>query len=479
MNTSQIINSVKGIPFEELTAYHDHLAQQFSDPTIKIVVNPDTNKLLPFNGYYTLSSAKGAFFAIDTNMIVQPNEAPTYIIDLLISLDGVKAERFPFSGTFDGTQLIQNTEDVTINLTFNRPVDTYGPTVNCYGAITLSGNQQVDVIGNTYNNPIPANLFMGEYYNSDAPTQKVMIIGPNNSLQYDGGVANGVLKDVSSYIYNMNMYYFSFKQGEKDETSVKIIMGTAAAQGFACNNISVTGSDVVSRSLLTIPITQKIKEVPYLNTEVLPDFSGYYQIPQPNAPYAFLSVQAQYVTVSEKLDLDLYLVMISYSLDGVTSKGFCVDTLKGMSFNNSTNTLTVTAAPGQDAMELTFTRSYNPTTGSLVEVKGTINDLQISGSTLFNPVPLSVFGGVPLTNPTGDSMTVNDDNSVTFNGATYSSLIYVPLMYIVAAPVKNTNLVLSYGTDGLRGNACIVTIATLDKTTNPVLTAVYAIDGSE
>ena len=51
MNTTQIINSIKGIPFEELSAYHDHLAQQFNDPTINIVVNPDTNKLLPFNAY--------------------------------------------------------------------------------------------------------------------------------------------------------------------------------------------------------------------------------------------------------------------------------------------------------------------------------------------------------------------------------------------------------------------------------------------
>ena len=94
-------------------------------------------------------------------------------------------------------------------------------------------------------------------------------------------------------------------------------------------------------------------------------------------------------------------------------------------------------------------------------------------------VPLSAFGGVPLTNKNGDKMTINNDNSVTFNDTIYNSIIYVPLMYIVAAPVKNTNLVLSLGTDGLRGNACIVTIATLDKATNPVISAVYAINGPE
>lgn len=476
MYTTQQLNSIQGLPMEELSNYHSLLAQQCNDPKVQLTINPDTTKLLPFNGYYTLNAANGAFLAIDTNMVVQPNVAPVYIITLLISLDGVTSARYDFSGTFDGTHLAQQANGLTIDLVFTRPTGAYGPTVNCSGSITLPGKTAVSVSGNTYNNPIPADLFIGDFYNSTAPTQKVMSIQANNVLMYDGGTSNGVLQTVPSYVYNMNMYYFSFQQGE---TMVKLIMGTAAAQGFACNNMSVTGASVVSRSLLTIPKAAPITEIPYIENTQLPDFSGYYQIPQANAPLAFLSVQAQYITLSEKWDWDVYLVMISYSLDGVTSKGFCVDLSKGMIFNNATNTLTVPASKGQDALTLTFTRSYNPTTGSLVNVTGTINNLPISGSTLFNPVPLSAFGGVPLTNKNGDKMTINNDNSVTFNDTIYNSIIYVPLMYIVAAPVKNTNLVLSLGTDGLRGNACIVTIATLDNATNPVISAVYAIDGPE
>lgn len=468
-------NASHPAPMEELTNYHHLLSKQFSDPEVHIPVNPDTEKLIPFNGYYTLNSAKGAFFAIDTNMIVRPGFDPVYDLSLLISLDGTSSSRYAFTGTFDGSNLAQHWDvgGLDIHLTFTRTNSTYGPTVSCSGSITLPGHMPLAVTGNTYNNPIPASLFIGDYYNSIAPHQQVMQIGSNNQLLYDGGIDGGPLQAISNYIYNLNMYYFSFVQGN---TTVKLIMGTASAQGFACNNMSVTDGKLVSRSLLTIPNGSTPSEFPYIENNQLPDFSGYYQIPLPGAPLAFLSIQAQYITLSEKADWDLYFVMISYSLDGRTSTGYFLDFLKGMSFDNTTHTLTVPASSGQAPLTLTFTRQYNPATGSLVNVSGTINGTTINGSTLFNPVPLSVFGGVPLTNSSGDKLVINDDNSITYNATVYDSIIYVPLMYIVAAPIQNPNLVLSLGTDGLRGSACIVITY---PSTKSQTTAVYAINGPE
>lgn len=496
MDNNTILNSETEI---EVTAnYHQQLLEQYSDPKVLIPSNIDTPKLIPFNGYYTLDSAPGAFFAIDTNMIIRPSitnseSKSEYLLSLLISLDGKTSNRYAFTGTFDGSNLVQKwtVGGLDINLTFTRPNNNiYGTTVTCKGSITLPGSSLVFVSGSTYNNPIPASLYKGDYYSTpiiDKPSIKVMSIGENNKLMYDNGTNDGNLNEVETYIYNLNMYYFSLAHGI---TQVKLIMGTAAAQGFACNNMSTIGKNLTTRSLTTIPKGVAPKPQLYdLSDVTLADFSGYYQIPTKENPLAFVSIQAQYISLATSKELELNFVMISHSLDGVTSTGYFFDPLTGMTFDTTLNTLMVPASSGQKPLVLTFNRQYDESTGALVSITGNIDGNSVSGNTLFNPVPLSAFSGVTMTNNDGDELTINNDNSVTYTSsttvvsgsetetdkktATYNSLIYVPLMYIVAAPADAPTFELSLGTDGLRGNTSIV----IEKDKNT--TAVYAINGSE
>lgn len=482
MNNNTLTNPAVYIPMQELSEYHQQLIEQFSDPKLQVPSNVDTPKLMPFNGYYTLDSAIGAFFAIDTNMVIRPTaSAPEYDLSLLISLDGKTSTRFAFTGTFDGTTLLQEwtVGGLNINLTFTRTNSSYGPTVTCKGSIALPNQQAIPVTGNTYNNPIPASLYIGDYYftpsNSTTPV-KVMSIGANNQLMYDNGTNSGTLNPVDTYVYNLNMYYFSIVPDAN--TKVQLIMGTAATQGFACNNMTIKDNKLITRNLSTIPSGITLTPQLYdLSGVTLADFSGYYQIPTPQHPLAFLSIQAQYVSTGTKKELELNFVMISYSLDGITSTGYFFDPFAGMTFDKTTNTLTVPSSSKQSPLTLTFKQEYNEVTGSLVNITGNIDGTSVTGSTLFNPVPLSVFGGVAMTNSKGDKLIINNDNSITYTSnnitATFDSLIYVPLMYIVAAPADAPTLELSLGTDGLRGNTSIV----IEK--NEKTTAVYAINGPE
>ncbi len=304
-----------------------------------------------------------------------------------------------------------------------------------------------------------------------------MSIEDNYKILYDNGKDG--LQPVSTYVYNLNMYYFSFVDGSD---SVSLIMGTAAEKGFACNNMIVdkVSNTVNTRSLLTIPTaTMNTFELHDITGNALAGFSGYYPMSQikslsntkpgtpeaPITPLAFVSVQAQYLTASETKDYDVYQIMISVSLDGVTSKGYYFDPTT-MTFEN--NTLTMK----NKSIALTFNRKYNTGNGSLVTITGNVMGYEVIGYTLFNPVPLTVFGGVTMTNTQGDTLTVTNDNQVIYNGVTMNSIIYVPLMYILAYPIIDTTTVMSFGTDGLKGNTCIITN---NLSGTPVTSVVYAI----
>ncbi|HKC67081.1 MAG TPA: hypothetical protein VKG26_02545, partial [Bacteroidia bacterium] len=179
-----------------------------------------------------------------------------------------------------------------------------------------------------------------------------------------------------------------------------------------------------------------------------------------------LSVQAQYLTIAGQLDL--YVVMIGISMDGVTATGYTFDTT--MTFDTTSNTLTIpaTANPNDPNLPLsiTFNRNYTPANYGLVSITGIIGKTSVAGYTPLNPVPLSVFGGVTMTglkgsNAEGVSLTIVNDNEVIYNGTKIKtdmkSILYVPLMYILAYPSVNPTTVMSFGTDGLRGNTCIIT----------------------
>jgi len=164
METSTTPTTLAPLPTNGLDNYYALLLEKAVNGTPDHE-NPDTPLLMPFNGYYALSST-GAFFAVDTNMLISQSKKPVYDLCLLISLDGVTSARFPFTGTFDGTNLIQKSstaDEADIELTFTRTDAVYGTTASITGTITLPGKPAANVNGSTYNNPIPATLFAGDY----------------------------------------------------------------------------------------------------------------------------------------------------------------------------------------------------------------------------------------------------------------------------------------------------------------------------
>jgi hypothetical protein len=454
--TQVISNTVPG----ELAAYHTQMVEKYKNvkpDTIK--TSPDAMALIAYNGYYTLSNAAGAFFAVDTNIHIQNGSAtPIYDISLLISLDGKKSFRFLFTGTFKNGHLVMSSaaiEGLNADLQFVHTDGSDGTTATCTGTISLPNTPEAKVTGTTYNNPIPPSMFIGTYYETEPiylnPSKKttaavkVLTIEDNYKILYDYGTNDGNLQPVPTYSYNFNMYYFSFTQGTK---KTSFIMGTAAEGCLACNNMvadSATPGHYTSRSLQTIPFPVKNPETaPNANSPLLAMFSGYYQLSS-IASGAFLSVQAQYLNVQAGV---VYVVKIGISMDGINSVGYYFDAT--MTFAN--NTLTM---PG--VLAITFNRSYNEQNRGLVNITGTINGKTVNAFTLLNPVPLTVFGGMLLTNANGDTLTVVSNTQVIYNGIPMTNILYIPLMYILANPYDKTTTLMSFGTDGLKGNTCIVT----------------------
>jgi len=461
----ELTKTVNHSYMSELANHHQHLLEEFTAGKLK-AASADATALMAFNGYYTLNQTTGAFFAIDTNVVVSGKTSVNHV-DLLVSLDGKTSTRHKFTGTFDGTHLTQSDTTINLNLTFTRTATTGGPTANLKGTISLGTSQAlVNVAGNTYNNPIAMALYIGTYYDQ-LTGAKVMEIGANNNLHYATGSTLG-LQAITNYAYNLNMYYFSFTQvTPAGALKIALIMGTATANGFACNNMVVDAKgNTTSRSLLTIlkPTIITPGSLNILQAPALAAFSGYYQLTTGGKGNAFLSVQAQYVTLAGQIDV--YVVMLGISMDGVTSTGYTFDDT--MSFDGTT--LTIPApANNKDAnlpLSITFTRSYNAANYGLVSIAGNIGTAKVTGYTPLNPVPLSVFGGAVMTglkgsNAEGVSLTVVNDNEVIYAGTKIKtdmkSILYVPLMYILAYPSTAPTTVMSFGTDGLRGNTCIVT----------------------
>jgi hypothetical protein len=451
-------------PMSELTSYHQTMVEKYKDlDPNEIQVTSGASLLMSFNGFYALGNAPGAFFAIDTNIYVN-STAKTQINDvaLLISLDGTTSFRFPFTGTFDGTILKQKSNELgglDVELAFVRTDGSNGIIASCLGTISMQGKPEVNISGTTYNNPIPISLFNGNYcvklLDTTGGLSVIAMQIIDTKIMYDYGTNGANLQEVPSYCYNLNMYFFTFK---KDTQSISLIMGTAAAGGFACNNMVIddTTKAVTTRSFQTILYPKQATLVsPNLSSAALAAFSGYYQIPSVASPDAFISVQAQYVTLIGQLDA--YVVMISVSTDGITSNGYYFEE-SNMSFVDNVLTMTL---EDKSNITLTFNRQYNPNNGSLVSVSGNIGTLAVNGCTLFNPVPLSVFGGAVMSNAAGIKLTVVNDNEVVYAGTrittTMNTILYVPLMYILAYPPTSTNTVMSFGTDGLKGNTCIIT----------------------
>lgn len=459
MTNLKTAKSIDTAPTGELANYHQQIIDTYKNSKPgEIKMTADSQALMAFNGYYALGNAPGAFFAVDTNvLVIDAQPAPLYFLDLLISLDGKNPKRFRFTGTFSNNKLVQDDAELNINLAFVRADSSNSITASCSGTITLPGQASTDVTGTTYNNPIPSILFSGNYYvpeNSAAnaiTAQPAMIIKEDYQILFDNFANNGVLEQVPFYVYNMNMYFFTAIASNHE--CVFLIMGSAAEGGLVCNNMCLNGT---SRSVQTIaaPVMAKLNKA-NANSAELAQYSGYYQL-SAIAPGAFLSIQGEY-TVTNATAVPAYKVKIAVSIDGTTASGWYFEDAT-MTFLN--NTLTI----NDQSISITFTREYNNLLNSLVTITGNImQHNNVAGYTLFNPVPLSAFGGATMTDSKGNSLTVVSDSEVIYvNGTTKVSttmdnIVYVPIMYILANPSVNSTTEMSFGTNGLNGNTCIVT----------------------
>lgn len=185
---------------------------------------------------------------------------------------------------------------------------------------------------------------------------------------------------------------------------------------------------------------------------------------------AFISVEGIYTVKSSGTE---YKVEIGVSTDGVTSKVFTVNST--MTFDGSTLIIPAFNLETED-LTIIFDRTYvaDGNHGTLVNISGKIGDIPFTGSTPLNPVPLSAFGGAEMKAIDGsETLSIETDSQLTYQGVVVNELLYVPVMYIGAfdAEATGNTVVLSLGTDGGRGNTCIVT----DKKAAHLMDVVYAI----
>ena len=476
---------------EGMSQLHDQLREIYSETT-NGVTDEHTQGLMAYNGYYQLTgegAGTGAFFTVDTNMIITNGGAPVYHISLIISLNGTQSHIFQFTGSsasFDketSTLTWKQPQGSTIyapdiNITFKRVNDGVSPLMSFTGSIILPGNPHFNGKGTSYNNIIPVTTYEGTYYDVKAAgSPKVMEILPDCGLKYLNLMESGEPTTVDSYIYNMNMYFFSFMRGD---FNIKIIMGTSSGGGMVCNDFTTyneKGATPLPRPLQTILKTTKMEPKLNARSEELMQYSGFYRIQSTTAnalkPGAFVSIEGSYTIKPAGTE---YKIELGVSTDGISSKLYVIDT--NMTFDGETLTI---PAENYNTGDITikFKREYvaHGNYGSLVTISGTIGDTAFTGSTPLNPVPLTAFGGATMKSRDGlEKLSIPSDTEVIYNGNPQTELLYVPVMYIIAFPSEapGQEVIVSLGTDGGRGNTAIITDPFMKKD-NKLIDVTYAI----
>jgi len=401
-------------------------------------ISDHVDALIPFTGYYAIMTSPGSYFMIDTNIhIANGSQTPYYNVTLILSIDGKKPTRYKFCGTFVNGRLKQTT-GLNVDLLFERPDlnTSNGVVAKFTGSIS---NMAVE--GSTFNNPTSYNTYIGKYYletKNDEEPVLVMEVLPKFQISYDYGSNDGILDKVDGFTFNLNMWYFSFSGRSQ---YVSLIMGVGSGQGLACNDLTDFTS---TRNLYAIP-KPNIDDggLPNVNSMLLAKFSGYYQIRTIGvSESAFVSIEGLYKLSSSG---KLWIVCIGVSSDGKTSKQYIFDTT--MTFDNN-----ILITPD---LKLTFTRKFNPENRSLVSVEGSFLGYEgTKGYNLYNPIPLSAFGGVPLKSKGGmDTLVINSDDEVTFNGKVMDKFTYIPLMFMFFAEDGTT---MSFGSEAMHGNMCML-----------------------
>jgi hypothetical protein len=191
----------------------------------------DTRALIPFTGYYAISSGSNAFLSIDTSELYITHEITKKItvsltlpaITINVSLHGETPKSYPFdsSCSFDGkTLIIPNV--LTLDLT---RVNEGGPLATLSGTIN-----DASVTGSTYFNPVELPVFSGTYKSLKTGEHNLVLRVANSFLMFDFESGDG-LQNIPVFTYNPAMYVVMFEHaGEK----YVLMLGTAARNGLAC-----------------------------------------------------------------------------------------------------------------------------------------------------------------------------------------------------------------------------------------------------
>jgi hypothetical protein len=452
----------------------------------------DAEPLISFNGYYALNDT-GAFLTVDTNLLVK-NGVATPHVALIYSKDGVASKVYHLTGpnrdfenvTWSGTTLTAqagiDSGVPNFTLTFTREDNDQEITSTFQGTITEGAAEViVSISGKTYNNPIPMAMYAGAYYDNKGEGAKILEIGTDNTLQYNYNntiLSKGHLQEVEVFIYNLNMYVFSFS-ALVGLFNYSIIMGTSAKGGMVCNDLFSLKDTKFSypRSLQTVTTAPVVIPAEGTNaaSEALADFAGFYHL-SPNSEVfknAFFSIEGEYKTtvVDNKIN-KAFTVTIGISLDGTSSTVYTFDSRGTFTQSGDTWTLTMPITsitdPNVENLTINFTRQYENAYpkagsfyGSVVSISGSYNGASFTGTTLLNVVPLMAFSGAPLKvkSTSSDTIVIKSDSEIEYLGVSYKTLSIVPLMYIVGFIDQNEDeVILSLGTDGGKGNTCLTTV---------------------
>ncbi|PHS05147.1 MAG: hypothetical protein COA88_12710 [Kordia sp.] len=513
--TPTVIKSAKNT-----TALHKDLLKIAESDTPYPNPIGEAEPLISFNGYYALNET-GSFLTIDTNLLVKNGVAIPHVA-LIYSKHGTDSNVYHLTGPdqffesiiwTDTTLIAKSSKGSVIpsfTLTFTREDSTKEITSSVQGTIiepdlsVIGGpSTTVHINGNNYNNPIPIAMYAGTYYEDKGQGDSILKIGLDNTLAYNYdnlGGNRGTLEAVETFIYNLNMYVFTFGPSSGDIT-YSIVMGTSATGGMVCNDLVTfkTPKITIPRSIRTVKSREKIPAIgKNSSSENLAKFAGFYRLSfDDNNPNGFLSIEGKYQTKPD--DTRDYTVTFGVSLDGTTSKVYTLDST--MSFIQSGENWVLTIPnpynAAADILKVTFTRKREKAYpgagsyyGSVVSISGRYDAIGFTGNTLLNVVPLKGYCGAPLkykaSSSSDETMQVISDTEVMYHGHSYKTLTVVPLMYIVGfIDIAGNEVIFSLGTDGGKGITSITTVSpvpsnaevkhTISSEANPYGIKVYTV----
>jgi hypothetical protein len=493
---------------EQKSALHSYLLKIIENDASYPNPIGKAEPLISYNGYYALDD-KGSFLTVETNLLVKNGEIIPHV-SLIYSKDGTNSNVYDLTGPhkvfetiiWTGTTLMANdpvNSDVPcFTLNFTREDNNKEVTATLNGQVTHPPSEIIETInGKTYNNPIPIAMYAGTYCESEGNGKgngaEILKIGTDNTIQYNYnniGGTGGHLQDVNSFVYNLNMYVFSFSNPVITEMNYSIVMGTSAKGGMVCNDIfSMKSLPTLPRSIQTVTTPPVLKPISGINkdSEYLGKFAGFYRINSSASTFnnAFISIEGQYKKVAGSEAA--YSVTIGVSLDGTSITVYTFDDT--MTFVQGKDGLVLTIPitdPLGSNLTIKFKRQYKSTYpkagsyyGSVVSISGSYNVANFKGESLLNVVPIMAFAGVPLkvTSNSTETMVIKSNTEVEYKRVSYKNITTVPLMYIVGfIDCAGNEVIFSLGTDGGKGNASITMVSAIKEVKNKQVTTPLSLE---